>query len=175
MFVNNPLSPLPAYNPGVAFEANLSEKVSISTVYMENKPDDGNFGAIEFRYRWDPINLRPYYYYVFNGEENKGLGISTDVSLTDAWGLFFRGGILNQDQDWFISTGFQKEKTISPKDTVGFGIGMMHGKSSIKNVYAAETYYRYKLLERLSFSIDIQYLKELKEDLVYGGRLHIEY
>ena len=172
-FVNNPIAVLPSYNPGIYLSYKVSDTTGISGVYMENKPDKGNVGIVEIEYETDTFSVRPYYYYLFGTYEDKGAGVSADYSFSENSGLFFRGGISNSDYDYFVSGGFQINN-IFFDDQIGLGVGYVHG-DNVEDITVSEAYYKINLSKMLSFTADIQYMDEIKEDFIYGGRLYFSY
>ena len=172
-FVNNPIAALPSYNPGVYLHYKVSDSTGISGVYMQNKPDKGNVGILELEYETENIGIRPYYFYIFGGEEYKGFGISGDYSFGDK-GVFLRAGNSNTDYDYFISGGFEISNILN-KDKIGIGYGYIHGKKDAENVHTFETYYSYSINTHTTLTADVQYMKESKEDFIYGGRLYLSF
>ena len=172
-FVNNPIAVLPSYNPGVYIHYQITGSTGISGVYMQNKPDQGNVGIVEIEYETENIGIRPYYFYVFGGEELKGFGLSGDYSFGNK-GLFLRIGNSNTDQDYFISGGFEISKILK-NDRVGFGYGYIHGKNETDDIHVSEAYYSYSLNKHITLSLDIQYMKEVKKDFIYGSRLYLSF
>ncbi|SNZ06400.1 Carbohydrate-selective porin, OprB family [Persephonella hydrogeniphila] len=174
MFVNNPIASIPSYNFGSYIRYNLDGKIGLSGVYIQNKPDKGNTGILEIEFETENFSVRPYYFYVFGGEEFKGFGISADYAFNENFGIFFRGGNSNRDYNYFVSAGFEKKRIIT-QDKIGVGIGQMKGKSGVKDISACECYYTVAVDKHLSISGDIQYIKEKKEDIVFGGRIFFSY
>ena len=172
-FVNNPIAVLPSYNPGVYIHYQLNNTLSISGVYMQNKPDKGNVGIVEFDYETDKLSLRPYYYYLFGTEENKGFGLSSDYTLYDDSGVFFRCGFSTADYDYFLSGGIQISN-IFYNDKLGLGYGFIKGDTS-KDINVSEGYYTISLNDYVFITGDIQYLDEVKSDFVYGLRFYLSY
>ncbi len=173
-FVNNPIAVLPSYNPGLYIHYSINNSSSISALYMNNDPDKGNIGIIEYEYETERISLRPYYFYLFGDGENKGFGVSGDYTLSENTGFFFRFGNSNTDYDFFVSGGFQL-KNIFFKDKFGFGYGFIKGDENVENINVSECYYMIKINDSISFTFDIQYMDEKKSDFVYGGRLYLSY
>ncbi len=172
-FVNNPIALLPSYNPGIYLHYSLTEKISVSSVYMQAKPDSGNVGVIEVDYDEEKISLKGYYFYLFGGEENKGIGISGDYTLSDKSGFFFRGGCTNTDYRYFISGGFQINK-IFFKDYSGLGCGFIKGKG-VEDIKVCEVYYDVSFSPHLSLTLDLQYMDEIETDFIYGSRLYFSF
>ena len=172
-FVNNPIAALPSYNPGIYIHYQITNSTGISGVYMQNKPDKGNVGIVEIEYETEDIGIRPYFFYVFGGEELKGFGLSGDYSFGNK-GIFLRVGNSNTDQDYFISGGFEVSN-IFKNDKFGFGYGYIHGKNDTDDIHVSEVYYSYTLDKHTTLTADIQYIKEIEEDYIYGGRLYISF
>jgi hypothetical protein len=173
-FVNNPIAVLPSYNWGGYIHYGLTKNAGISVLYMQNKPDKGNVGIVEVDLEIGNLSLRPYYFYLFNAEENKGFGISGDYTLGDKAGFFFRGGNSNVDYDYFVSGGFQVNNLLFD-DYIGFGYGYIKGKAGVEDIKVSEVYYTVNLNNYISFTADIQYMDEIKSDFIYGGRVYLMY
>ncbi len=139
---------------------------------MENKPDSGNVGIVELDFNFENLNVRPYYYYLFGNSEYKGFGLSADYTYKDL-GFFFRAGKNNVDFKSFYSFGW----TISSKHwgDLGLGYSFLYNSQSDNNVKAVELYHKYKLSKYISFTTDLQYLKETEKKVVYGFRFYFEY
>jgi hypothetical protein len=174
MFVNNPIASIPSYNFGAHAKYSLSNKVSISGVYIQNKPDSGNTGIIEIDIEKGDLSIRPYYFYVFRGEEFKGFGISGDYAFDENTGVFFRAGSSNTDNEYFVSGGLEK-KEIFTEDKIGVGIGYIKGRNGSESITACECYYTVAVDKHLFLSGDVQYIKEKKGDIVFGGRVFFSY
>ncbi len=173
MFINNPVASLPSYNPGLYVHYQLFKNTGISGVYIKNSPDSGYTGIIEIEHETEKLNVKPYYFYVFGGEEYKGAGLSVDYTVNSRHGLFFRGGMSNGDYDYFLSLGTEV-KNLFTKDRVGFAYGFIKGES-VHSITACECYYTVNLSKHLSITADLQYIKESKEDVVAGGRVYLSY
>ncbi len=173
VFVNNPIAALPSYNSGVYIHYQITDSTGVSGVYMQNKPDKGNVGIVEIEYETENIGVRPYYFYVFGGEELKGFGLSGDYSFGNK-GVFLRVGNSNTDQDYFVSGGFEISN-IFKNDKFGFGYGYIHGKNNTDDIHVSEAYYSYTLDKHTTLTADIQYMKEIEENFIYGGRLYISF
>lgn len=173
-FVNNPIAVLPSYNPGLYISYKISNGYSVSGIYMQNKPDKGNVGVVEIEYETDKISLRPYYFYLFGTEEDKGFGLSGDYTFNDKLGFFFRVGNSNVDYDYFISGGFQVNNILFD-DYFGFGYGYIKGDSGVENISVSEVYYTINLNPYIAVTGDIQYMDESKSDFIYGARLYISF
>ncbi len=173
-FVNNPIAVLPSYNPGIYMNYQLKGNLSFSGVYITNDPDKGNVGIVEIDYEKDNLTVRPYYYYLFGTEENKGFGVSGDFNINEKTGLFFRGGYSTTEYKYFISGGCQISNLFFAKDKIGLGYGYIEG-NDVKDINVFEGYYEISLLKRLYTSVDIQYIDEYKSRFVYGGRIYFSY
>ena len=173
-FVNNPIAVLPSYNPGIYVYYQIKKNISFSGVYMTNDPDKGNVGIVEIDLKKEGLTVRPYYYYLFGTEENKGFGISGDYDISKKIGLFFRGGYSTSEYKYFISGGCNISNLLFEKDEMGVAFGYIKGRK-VNDINVFETYYELPLLERLFASIDIQYIEEYKSDFVYGGRIYFSY
>ena len=174
VFVNNPIAVIPSYNPGFYIKYSFHQNISVSGVFMQNKPDKGDVGIAEIEYETESLSVRPYYFYVFSGHEHKGFGISSDYAFSDRFGVFFRGGISNVDYDYLLSGGFEAKKLITD-DKVGVGAGFIKGKAETENIYVCECYYTVNLNKHLYVSGDLQYIKEKREEVVLGGRVYFSY
>ncbi len=168
-FINNPVAPMPSFNPGVYFK--LSHKnLDYKILYMENKPDKGNFSVFQINYHQKNLNIRPYVYRVFGVEKESGFGISADYTLNNS-GFFLRIGNSFYGENSFYSGGIQKSNN-KRNERLGFGIALLN--KSV-NTYIGEAYYNKNLTSHLSITFDIQYMKETEEDLILGSRLYIIY
>ncbi len=114
----------------------------------------------------------PYYYYLFGSFEYKGFGLSSDYTYKNL-GFFFRAGKNNTDFKNFYSFG----ETINFKHwgDLGLGYSFLYNNQSKNNLKAIEFYHRYKISKYISFTTDLQYLKEEKERLIYGFRFYFKY
>ncbi len=168
-FVNNPIAPMPSFNPGIYIKYS-QKNIEYKFLYMENKPDKGNFSAFEFVYSKDSINIRPYLYNVFGKEKDSGFGLSVDYTNKD-FGYFLRIGIPFYNQNSFFSLGIQ-QSNLSKYDSLGFALGFLNKD---KNIYISEVYYNRDLSNVFSITFDLQYMKEYKEDFISGFRLYISY
>ncbi len=173
-FVNNPIAVLPSYNPGIYANYKINKNVSVSGLYMQNKPDKGNVGIIELTYETERFSLRPFYFYLFGTEENKGFGLSADYTFSEKLGFFFRSGNSNIDYNYFISLGSQV-RDIFFNDQIGIGFSFIKGKSGIKDIFVSEIYYELSINPRISTTFDIQYMDEIRSDFIYGGRFYISF
>ena len=170
--VNNPIALLPSYNVGVNLKLNLDDNIGVDFLYIDNKPDNGNVGIVEFDFSVANLNLRPYYYYLFGTSENKGIGLSGDYTYQNL-GFFFRLGRNNTDYKNFYSFGINTD--LEKFGNVGLGYSFMYNNSEADNIKVVELYHNYKFTEYISFTTGLQYLKEIKERLVYGFRFYLEY
>ena len=170
--VNNPIAVLPSYNVGANLKLNLNNNIGVDFLYMDNDPDNGNVGIVEFDFSFNNLNLRPYYYYLFGTSESKGIGLSGDYSYKNL-GFFFRLGRNNTDYKNFYSLGVNTD--LEKFGNIGLGYSFIYNNSEAKNIKVVELYHNYKFTEHISFTTDLQYLKELKERLVYGFRFYLEY
>lgn len=173
IFVNNPIATIPSYNPGFYIKYSPIKSVSVSGVFIQNKPEKGNVGIAEVEYETETLSIRPYYFYVFQ-EKHKGFGVSSDYAFSDRFGVFFRGGISNVEYDYLLSGGFEIKKWITD-NKIGVGAGFIKGKAGIENIYVCECYYTVNLNKHLYISGDLQYIKEKREDIVLGGRVYLSY
>ncbi len=173
MFINNPVASLPSYNPGAYLHYQMSDRAGITGVYIKNSPDEGYTGILEVEYETEKLNVRPYYFYVFGGEEYKGTGLSMDYTVNSRYGLFFRGGMSDGDYRHFISGGAEIKKIIA-QDRLGVAYGFIKGDKT-DNISACECYYSVNINKHLSVTADLQYIKEKKEDVVAGGRIYLSY
>ena len=170
--VNNPIAVLPSYNLGANLKLKLTDYLETDILYMENKPDNGNVGAIEFDFSFKNLNLRPYYYYLFGNSENKGFGLSGDYTYRNL-GLFFRLGKNNTDYKNFYSFGINTD--LKKFRNIGIGYSFTYNNPDANNIKVIEFYHNYKFTEQITFTTDLQYLKEDKERLVYGFRVYFVY
>ncbi len=170
-FVNNPVAPLVSYNPGI-FLKYSDENKEYKFVLIDNDPDDGYVGVFQFNYSGQNWNIRPYVYNVFDtNSDNNGFGVSADYTQGKT-GYFFRIGIPFQNQNSFYSAGLEKRFIKSKKDKIGFALGIINKQ---KNAYLSEFYYAFNINKHISTTFDIQYMKEYKDDIIFGGRLYLSY
>ncbi len=172
VLVNNPIALLPSYNLGVNLNIRFNNYLSTDILYMRNKPDSGNVGIFEMDLSLNNLNLRPYYYYLFGSSEVKGIGISADYTYKNL-GFFFRYGKNNTDFKNFKSFGVSLD--FNQFGNIGLGYGFMYNNPDNDNVKVVEFYHKYNFNKQISFSTDIQFLKEERERLVYGFRLFFKY
>ena len=170
--VNNPIALLPSYNLGVNLKLKLTDNLETDILYMENKPDSGNVGVIEFDYSYKNLNIRLYYYYLFGSSEYKGFGFSSDYTYKNL-GFFFRVGKNNVDFKNFYSFGFTYN--LERLGSLGLGYSFLYNNQDSNNLKAVELYHKYRISKYISFTTDLQYLKEDKERLVCGFRFYFKY
>ncbi len=169
VLINNPIAPIYSYNPGIYIKKG-NDKFAIKTIFIKNTPDTGNTGILQFNFSKDGINIRPYYYHTFADYENKGIGISSDITVNGK-GIFIRGGKGFDNNDIFLSAGFQLESVIKD-DRIAFGTGYI---DQDRKKYVYEIYYLYKFNWFLSCSLDLQIIKERKSENIFGLRVYISY
>ena len=173
-FVNNPIAVLPSYNLGIYGRYKLDSKNSLAIVFMDNSPENENVVITQYEKEDENYSVRIY---AFNTTETdrRGIGISSDFNVNENLGAFFRGGYANQDLNIFISAGFEKFNNFFDKDSFGFAIGFVNGKNYEKDIYIVETFYEINPEEFISLTFDIQYMKQFKEDFIFGTRLYLSY
>jgi hypothetical protein len=173
-FVNNPIAVLPSYNLGVYLKYKINESNSLSTVVIDNSPERETSVIVEYEKL-----IENYSFQIFGFKTTKtdqsGIGISSDFTLNEKIGVFFRGGYTNSDYNIFVSGGFEKFKNIVDNDSIGFAVGFINGKNSLKNIYVSEIFYEINLDKHIALTLDIQYMKENKEDLILGTRFYFAY
>jgi hypothetical protein len=170
-FTNNPVAPLPSYNPGVYIRYSKGN-TEYKLVIIDNEPEDGTSTIFQFNTNINGLNLRPYIYNVFGSDEtNNGFGFSGDYTKGKL-GFFVRVGIPFEKQNSFFSFGIEKRKVWFGKDKIGIGFGIINKE---KNAYISEFYYTKNLMKHVSITGDIQYMKEFRDDIILGGRLYLSY
>ncbi len=173
--VNNPIADLPSYNPGVYVKYNLNNENSVSTVIMSNKPEDELVYIAEYEFENESFGLRPYVFKTEKTDQN-GFGISSDFSIYNNLGLFFRGGYSNQDLNLFFSAGLSKDNTLLKNDTFAVGSSFINNKhDNAKDIKVIEAYYKIRFKKYFTFTFDAQYMKEENEDIILGGRFYISF
>ena len=173
-FINNPIAVLPSYNLGIYLKYKLTDEDSVSTVLMDNSPEDESVFIGEYERETDIYGLRIYGFQTTKTNQN-GIGLSSDYKLEKDLGVFFRGGYSNTNYDLFLSSGFEKFKILYDKDSLGFAVGFVNGKEDTKNIYISEIFYEIKPKEFLAITFDLQYMKEIKENFIFGTRLYLAY
>ncbi len=170
-FTNNPIAPLPSFNPGLYVDFS-SKKIEYKFLFIENEPDDGNVGLLQVNIKGKNYNIRPYVYNVFGmDEQNNGVGLSLDISPKENIGYFFRAGVPFHEQNSFFSIGAVKGN-LSGNDKISFAFGFLNKE---KNLYIAEIYYQFIPIKYVSLTFDIQYMNEYSEDFIIGSRLYLFY
>ncbi|RUM59030.1 MAG: hypothetical protein DSY60_00535 [Persephonella sp.] len=170
--VNNPIAVLPSYNFGANIKLKLADFLETDILYMENKPDSGNVGIVEFDFSFNNLNIRPYYYYLFGTYERKGFGFSGDYTYKNL-GFFLRLGKNSNEYKNFYSYG--TNLNLKKFGNVGVGYSYLYNNPDNRSIKILEIYHKYKLSKYISFTTDLQYLKEVKERVVYGFRFYFEY
>jgi porin len=170
-FTNNPVAPLVSYNLGIFLKYSEDNK-EYKLVLIDNDPDEGYVGVIQGNYYIKNWNIRPYIYNLF-GSDNKdsGFGLSADYTKGKI-GYFIRIGIPFYKQSSFFSGGFQLRKIKFKDDQIGLAFGLINKE---KNAYISEGYYLINLTKHIALTFDIQYMKEFKDDVIFGGRLYLSY
>ncbi|WP_457641966.1 hypothetical protein [Persephonella sp.] len=168
-FINNPIAPIRSYNFGFYFK-HTGKIFTYKSVYIKNSPETGKTGIFQINYRTEQLNIRSYYYHNFGNYENKGLGLSSDLSSGD-YGFFVRAGYRFGINDHFFTAGMEK-RNIFFEDKMAFASGYID--QNIKK-YVYEIYYLYRINRYFSISVDIQHIKEKKSDFVYGLRFYGAY
>ncbi len=167
-FTNNPVAPLPSFNPGIFFKYKTKNK-ELKFLFIENEPDDGNVGVVQLNLNGEMFNIRPYIYRTFGlDEEESGFGLSSDYTNADT-GYFLRIGIPFKKQSSFYSFGTVKK--LNQRQT-GIAFGFINRDI---NVYICEAYYSVDLTSHLNFTLDLQIIREKKTDLIYGLRMYMYY
>ncbi len=139
---------------------------------IDNEPDEGTSAVLQFNTRYKGWNIRPYIYNVFGADEtNNGFGFSSDYSK-GKFGYFVRIGIPFKKQNSFYSFGFEKRNITGKRDKIGLAFGIINKE---KNTYISEFYYQKNLTEHISITGDLQYMKEIKDDIIIGGRFYLSY
>jgi hypothetical protein len=172
MFVNNPISYLPSYNPGVLVRYEFNDIYTIRTGISTFDPEDGYYYAVELDYGKNNLNFRPIFYITIDSDDNfSGIGISWDYTLNKNgfWGRISKN--LNENLHHF-SIGYVKKEFLLKNSTAGIAYGIIDGNLKQR---AAELYYRKKIVNHFWITGDIQYIEEKKEDLVYGLRTELSY
>ncbi len=170
-FTNNPIAPLPSYNLGIYLKYSERNK-EYKLVIIDNDPDKGTSAIFQFNYTKNNLNIRPYFYNVFGADDtNNGFGLSADYTQKRT-GFFFRIGIPFQNENNFYSLGFERRNIWLGKDKIGLAFGLINKD---KNVFVSEFYYSKHITKHISTSVDFQYMKENRDDLIIGGRLYLSY
>lgn len=170
-FVNNPISPLPAYNPGTMLGLKMSKNKKFKMLYMDNSPNKGQFLAFEYIHRRNSLNIRPYFYTTVSTtieKKKEGLAISTDYKIKSI-GLFARVGRSTNSKNKFITTGLELEDFILKDSFLAIGYGYIYQNI---NQVIIEAYYKKELSQYFSFTVDIQYINEQTDIWIYGSRLN---
>jgi len=166
-FINNPLVTLPSYNPGIYANIPISQKNSLSILYMASNPDSGTVGILELKHISKKHNFRVFYSKSFCSCSNNGLGLSYDITTNNKKGFFFRSGL--SKNNYFLSGGLQI-MNIWVKDKLSIGYAFLTNSSNPK---AIEIYYLFHINDFSSLTFDIQYISEKNSDYVYGSRFYI--
>ena len=173
-FVNNPIAVLPSYNLGVYLKYKFNEDNSLSAVFMDNSPEDDNVFITEYEMEKDFYGFRIFGFQTTKTSQN-GIGISADYTFNGNLGLFFRGGYSNTDYNVFLSLGFEKFKIILDKDSIGLAYGFINGKGYTRDINIAEIFYEVNPKDFIAITFDVQYMKEVNEDFIFGARLYLSY
>ncbi len=167
-FVNNPVVPLPSFNPGIYLRYK-TENVDYKLLFIENEPEDGNVLLLQLNVKKENLNLRPYLYRTFGlYEKQEGFGISADFSGKN-YGYFLRVGIPINKQSSFYSFGLIKNIS---NNKLGFALGFLNKR---KNLYLSELYYNIQITSHLLITLDIQFMKEEKSAFIQGVRVYMFY
>ncbi|WP_457643922.1 hypothetical protein [Persephonella sp.] len=174
VFINNPIAPIPSYNPGIHLKHSLGKNTDISGVYIKNDPDSGWAGILEVDYSADRFNLRPYLFRVFGGTGQMGFGVSADYTPVENTGLFFRGGLSDGDYRNFYSFGMEL-KTTNGKNKTGIAFAQAEGRGQSVDYAVCEVYYLHTINNHLSITADVQLITVSSTYAVVGGRLYFIY
>jgi len=75
----------------------------------------------------------------------------------------------------FFSLGFEKFKIIFSEDSLGFAYGFINGKNYLSNINIYEIFYEVQPKEYIAITLDLQYIKEINQDFIFGTRLYLSY
>lgn len=174
VFINNPIAVLPSYNLGIYLRYKITKQDYISTIFMDNSPASENVFITQYEKEKDTYGIRIFGFKTTKTNQS-GFGISSDYSLQENFGMFFRGGYSNTDYNLFFSLGFEKFKIIFSEDSLGFAYGFVNGKNYLNNINVCEIFYEMKPKKHIEITLDLQYMKEINQDFILGTRLYLSY
>ena len=173
--VNNQMLGLSANGTGVAAEFDPKNGFRLKFGLQQSNNDatnlsDSLFTLSEVGYTFTPFALPEGTYRFWfrtdntSPETRKGLGISVDQKLSNAFGVFARYGTQDLEDDgrdhyWSAGVGFQNGFIFNPQDTWGVGYSEMDLESGDREKLV-EGYYNLLLTERLRLSFHLSHALE---------------
>ncbi len=173
--VNNQMLGLSANGTGVAAEFDPKNGFRLKFGLQQSNNDatnlsDSLFTLSEVGYTLTPFALPEGTYRFWfrtdntSPETRKGLGISVDQKLSNAFGVFARYGTQDLEDDgrdhyWSAGVGFQNGFIFNPQDTWGIGYSEMDLESGDREKLV-EGYYNLLLTERLRLSFHLSHALE---------------
>ena len=196
----------PSYDPGAAVELYIDDW-SFKGVYLRATNDimkEFDYFGFQAGYHYmtprGPGNLRLVGYSAEGSVKEKnqqrydatmhGLGVSIDQELGEAWGIFLRAHLQNEqapvvyDRDISAGVSIGGKHWGRPDDVLGIAYAHLHGtgKNNIDHSNVAEAYIKFQLLKSIDFTIDLQYQKDHTviadgdpQAWFLGGRLNLEF
>ena len=172
MFVSNPIASFPSYNTGLLIRYRFNDNYTLRTAVSSFNPENGYYYTAELDYEKNSLNLRPIFYTTIDSNNNlNGAGISWDYTLNKNgfWGRLSKN--LNKNL-YHFALGYIRKGILLKKSILEIAYGLIEGNFS---QHAVETYYRKKIVKHFWITADLQYIKEEKEDIVYGLRTELSF
>ena len=173
--VNNQMLGLTANGTGVAAEFDPKNGFRLKFGLQQSNNEatnlsDSLFTLSEVGYTFTPFALPEGTYRLWfrtdntSPETRKGVGISVDQKLSNAFGVFARYGTQDLEDDgrdhyWSAGVGFQNGFIFNPQDTWGVGYSEMDLESGDREKLV-EGYYNLLLTERLRLSFHLSHALE---------------
>jgi Carboxypeptidase regulatory-like domain len=173
--VNNQMLGLTANGTGVAAEFDPKNGFRLKFGLQQSNNDatnlsDSLFTLSEVGYTFTPFTLPEGNYRLWfrtdntSPETRRGVGISVDQKLSNAFGVFARYGTQDLEDDgrdhyWSAGVGFQNGFIFNPQDTWGVGYSEMDLESGDREKLV-EGYYNLLLTERLRLSFHLSHALE---------------